>query len=161
MENRVIKSPISFDNSLINHKFTYIEVPGEPFAKQRPRAAKKGRFITIYTPQETKRYESKVIKSYYDRYDKNCKLDGDLTVNIEGIFSVPKSVSSKKAKKMIKGEIAHTKKPDCDNMAKVCLDGLNGVAYHDDAQINKLNISKRYGEDAMVRITIIENKEIN
>ena len=58
---------------------------------------------------------------------------------------------------MLSGEITHTKKPDCDNMAKVCLDALNSVAYPDDAIINKLNISKEYSDNAMVRITIIKN----
>ena len=36
------------------------------------------------------------------------------------------------------------------------LDALNGIAYDDDAQINILNISKRYGEKPMLRITIKE-----
>ena len=45
-------------------------------------------------------------------------------------------------------------------MGKICLDALNGVAYNDDATISKLIISKRYGEDPKVRITIIENTNI-
>lgn len=154
-----IRSPISFDNNLINHKSVYFDVEGEPFAKQRPRAARKGRFITIYTPNETKKYESKVL-SYYNRENRGIQLQGDLTVEIEGIFSIPKSASKIKASKMISGEIPHTSKPDCDNMGKICLDALNGVAYNDDATINKLIISKRYGEDPKVRITIIENTNI-
>ena len=60
---------------------------------------------------------------------------------------------------MEEGKIPHTKKPDCDNMGKICLDALNGVAYPDDAQINKLYISKKYGKDAKIRITIKENKK--
>ena len=62
-----IKLPVSFDESLIGRKSVYIEVPGEPFAKQILRAARKGRFITIYTPRETNLYEQKVI-SKYKRY---------------------------------------------------------------------------------------------
>jgi Holliday junction resolvase RusA-like endonuclease len=58
---------------------------------------------------------------------------------------------------MVNGEYPHTKKPDCDNMAKICLDALNGVAYHDDAQITNLIISKHYGENAKVKVTIKEN----
>lgn len=151
--------PISFDESLINHRFVMIDVPGEPFAKQRPRAAKKGRYITIYTPRETKNYEEKVRKVYNSMYP-GFQLDGALTANIEGIFSVPESVSNKKKKEMLEGEIPHTKKPDCDNMGKICLDALNGIAYPDDALINNLAITKRYGDSAKVRITIIENRKI-
>jgi Holliday junction resolvase RusA-like endonuclease len=42
-------------------------------------------------------------------------------------------------------------------MAKICLDALNGVAYTDHAIINRLNISKRYGEEPKVKILIYEN----
>ena len=72
-----------------------IDVPGEPFAKQRPRAAKKGRYITIYTPRETKQYEEKVRKVYNSTYE-NYQLEGDLTAKIEGFFSIPNSISKKK-----------------------------------------------------------------
>ena len=36
-----------------------------------------------------------------------------------------------------------TKKPDSDNIIKIVLDGLNKVAYHDDAQICKLSFEKK------------------
>ena len=159
MSNVIV--PISFDSSLINHNFIMIDVPGEPFAKQRPRAAKKGRYITIYTPRETKQYEEKVRKVYDYMYHGYTKLEGSLTAKIEGHFSVPNSVSKKKQEEMLNGEIPHTKKPDCDNMGKVCLDALNGNAYPDDAAINKLYISKEYDTIAKVRITIIENRNLN
>lgn len=154
-----IIQPISFDTSLINHRFITIDVPGEPFAKQRPRAAKKGKYITVYTPRETKLYEEKVRKIYNSMYG-SFQLEGALTADIEGHFSVPSSVSKKKRQDMLDGKIPHTKKPDCDNMGKVCLDGLNSVAYSDDSSINKLVISKQYSENAKTRITIIENKNI-
>ena len=154
-----IISPISFDPLLINHRFIMIDVPGDRFGKQRPRAARKGRYITIYTPKETKDYEEKIRKVYNATY-KDFQLEGDLTAEIEGIFSIPNSVSKKKREEMLNGNIPHTKKPDCDNMGKSCLDALNEVAYADDAQINKLIISKEYGDTAKVRITIIENKYI-
>ena len=148
--------PVTFDESLIGRNSVYVDLPGDPFAKQRPRAARKGRFITIYTPKETKDYESKLSREYRKIYG-NTKLSGDLTVEVEGIFSIPSSVSKKKAVSMVNGEYPHTKKPDCDNMAKICLDALNGVAYHDDAQITNLIISKHYGENAKVKVTIKEN----
>lgn len=159
-ENRKIVHPITFNESLINNDFVYFNIYGEPFAKQRPRATKKGRYITIYTPRETKLYENKV-KTAYNKIYSSKQLKGDLTVEIEGIFSVPKSIPNKKAKQMLNGEIPHIKKPDCDNMAKVCLDALNGVAYMDDAQINTLNIYKHYGEEPMIKITIYKNKKEN
>ena len=93
-------------------------------------------------------------------YNGYPQLEGALTANIEGYFSIPNSVNKKKREQMINGEEPHTKKPDCDNMGKICLDALNGVAYPDDAVINRLNISKEYSETPKVRITIIENRNI-
>lgn len=148
--------PIDFNDALVGKESIYFDVYGEPFAKQRPRAARKGRYITVYTPRETKLYEKKVLTAYKEIFGSK-QLNGDLTVIVDGKFSVPKSVSKTKAEKMLSGEIPHTKKPDCDNMAKVCLDALNGEAYPDDAIINKLIVTKEYSDTAKVRITIIKN----
>mgnify|MGYP003292108010 CR=1 FL=1 len=157
MDNN-IKKVVSFDDTLIGNKnIIDFDVPGDPFGKQRPRAARKGRFITIYTPRETKEYENKVIK-YYNKYYKGTKLEGPINVKINGIFGIPKSVSKYKAEKMINKEIPHTKKPDCDNLAKSILDALNNVAYNDDAQITKLEISKEYAIEGKAKILIKEEK---
>lgn len=48
---------------------------------------------------------------------------------------------------------ADTKKPDCSNFAKVIEDALIGVAYHDDAQIVDLRVTKGWGEHA-VRVVV-------
>lgn len=157
--NPDIIKPVSFDQDLIGRKSINFDVIGEPFAKQRPRAARKGAFITIYTPKETKNYESRVAKAYTRIYN-DQQLSGALTVKIEGTFSVPNSATKIKRKEMLEGTYPHIKKPDCDNMGKVCLDALNGIAYPDDAIINELYISKKYGKQAKVNITIIQNQEL-
>lgn len=149
--------PIIFDNTLLGNNFIRFDVPGEPFAKQRPRATRKGRYITVYTPRETKNYEKKVENHYKEIY-KDFQLKGSLSAKIEGTFSIPKSVSKKLQREMELGNIHHTKKPDADNMGKICLDGLNGIAYQDDSQIESLLITKKYGKEAKVTITIIEQE---
>ena len=159
-ESKRVEPAITFNPNIIGKDFVSFNVPGEPFAKQRPRARKIHGFISIYTPNETKNYEKKVAESYRRIY-KNKQLMDNLTVEIEGIFSVPKSATKKQREEMLNGNVPHVKKPDCDNMGKVCLDGLNGVAYPDDAAIDKLIIWKRYGSEAMTRITIYNTgKEI-
>ena len=55
---------------------------------------------------------------------------------------------------MISIKIKHTKKPDCDNMAKIVLDALNEVAFHDDSQIVDLHIKKQYGDFPNVMIKL-------
>ena len=50
---------------------------------------------------------------------------------------------------------ADTKKPDCDNFAKIIQDALNGIAFRDDAQIVDLRVTKGFGEHG-VRVTVWE-----
>ena len=52
-----------------------------------------------------------------------------------------------------------TKKPDSDNVIKIVLDGLNKVAYHDDAQICKLSFEKRYSKIPRVEVKINKLEE--
>ncbi len=54
-----------------------------------------------------------------------------------------------------------TKKPDADNIIKIILDGLNKVAFYDDAQVCKLYFEKRYAKIPRVEITIKNLKEKN
>ena len=57
---------------------------------------------------------------------------------------------------MIENKVHHTKKPDCDNIAKSILDALNNVAYYDDSQICKLSVEKYYGEVPKVIVSLNE-----
>jgi Holliday junction resolvase RusA-like endonuclease len=147
--------PISFYSDLLEVECT---VPGKPFAKQRPRASRRGSFTTVYTPKETIEYENLVKYSYFDQTG-GIMLDGALEADITGTFPIPKSVSKKQMSEMLNGGVYHTKKPDCDNMAKSVLDALNGVAYHDDSQIVKLHVSKQYGEIPSVKINLKQLEE--
>lgn len=49
-------------------------------------------------------------------------------------------------------------KPDCDNIAKIVLDALNGLAYDDDSQVTDLEVHKFYGDigDVFVRLEEIK-----
>ena len=59
---------------------------------------------------------------------------------------------------MLNGTILPTKRPDVDNLAKIILDGLNGVAYRDDAQVCCIHFEKKYSETPE---TIVKIKEKN
>ena len=48
---------------------------------------------------------------------------------------------------MFKGEMLPTKKPDVDNIIKIILDSLNGLAYKDDVQIVACTCQKLYVND--------------
>lgn len=53
------------------------------------------------------------------------------------------------------GSVRPTKKPDVDNIVKIVLDALNGLAWHDDAQVTFLAVSKEYtGKEPFVAVTL-------
>lgn len=132
-----------------------IVIPGEPKAKARPRMTRNG----VFTPKETVNYENLIKTIYYSEYY-NTKLDGPILCYIEAYFTIPKSASKKLREGMIKGTIRPTKKPDTDNLAKICQDALNGIAYDDDKQIVMTSISKYYAENPRMEISLSELEEL-
>ncbi len=129
-------------------------MPGTPRGKQRPRVCRiNGRSIT-YTPKQTVDYENQ-IRSIYSKVA-NFKFERcvPLEVAVFAIFAPPKSVSQKVRALMLNGEILPTKRPDGDNIIKVVLDALNGVAFHDDGQICKIYFEKMYSETPEIRVLI-------
>lgn len=132
--------------------------PGPPKGKQRPRVCRiNGKSIT-YTPKQTTEYEKKIRASYKRLKSEKFPQGVPLKINITALFPIPKKFNKEWRQTALNGKILPTKKPDSDNIIKIILDGLNGVAYHDDAQICKVNFEKRYAEIPEVKVTI---KEIN
>lgn len=133
-------------------------VPGPPKGKQRVKFTRVGKFVRTYTPKQTVDYEKLVGESYRKEFP-NMKLEGPIEVSVSAFFPIPKSISKKKRESLI-GQ-PHTKKPDCDNVDKSVLDGINGIAYEDDRQVCDLHTIKRYGEipGIIVRLEELENKK--
>lgn len=148
-------------------------VPGEPQGKARPRFARRGRYVSTYTPKETQSYEALV--RYYAanaRAQKGLKpISAEMSLGIKAYFKIPKSYSSKRKEKCLKGDERPSKKPDSDNIAKIILDGLNPKMkvnhekhkaenvqeglYRDDKQVVSLNVEKWYAEEPRVVITAV------
>jgi len=111
---------------------TELHVPGKPIALPRQRhriiKGKHGKlFVQTYTPAngpaaQWKRLIGRMAKTMWQQ-----PLDGPLQINLEFVFQV-KSKSQK----------WRIKTPDVDNLAKLVLDALNGIAYHDDKQVAAL-----------------------
>ncbi|KEH90599.1 RusA family crossover junction endodeoxyribonuclease [Clostridium botulinum] len=128
-------------------------VPGEPMGKQRPRMST--RTGKAYTPKKTVLYENWVKECYCISKDKK-HLTGAIKAHIKVYMSIPKSTSKKKRQEMISEKIRPTKKPDLDNIAKIILDSLNGLAYEDDKQIVSLQVNKFYGTEPKVIVQLEE-----
>ena len=126
---------------------------GEPKGKGRPRFTRAG---TAYTPTQTRDYEKLVQQSFRiaNRGMQPYSKDIALSVSIEAYFGTPKSASRIKRSQMLSHSIRPLKKPDTDNIAKIVLDALNGLAYYDDAQVVELILTKQYGEVPCVIVDI-------
>jgi Holliday junction resolvase RusA-like endonuclease len=133
------------------------EVLGTPVGKSRPKFSTVNGHAVAYTPAKTANYETLVRLSYQQQI--GCFMfekDKPLRAIIRAFFPIPKSASKKKREQMEAGKIRHTKKCDADNIAKACLDALNGIAFYDDSQVCELSISKFYGNTPKVEIIIDE-----
>ena len=124
--------------------FKYFALRCEPQGKGRPRFYRRGNYVGTYTPEKTVDYEAEVKKAYCQQCKGVFEKGVPIEVTVRAFFRPPKSTSKCKLDKMIDKKIRPTKKPDLDNVAKAIADALNGVAYHDDAQIVALHVEKFY-----------------
>lgn len=127
-------------------------VQGEPRGKGRPRFCKGGH---TYTDSRTKAYEDHIKACYLSQVG-NIKLSGYVLMTIRAFLTAPKRTSVKTLEEMEKGEIRPSKRPDVDNIAKAIADGLNGIAYKDDAAIVELIIEKYYSQTPRVDVELEE-----
>lgn len=107
-----------------------------------------------FTPKATRRNEAAWAAAAYEALRGGAPLEGPLQVFVTARFMPPKSAPKKTLAGMLSGHIFPTRRPDLDNVLKN-LDGLNGVAFRDDAQVVQITAAKVYAESAGVDVTII------
>lgn len=127
-------------------------VPGKPVGKGRPRFTRSGH---VFTPERTRTYEQAV--AWECRKAMQGKEPSTLPQHVSIGVSIkpPKSWSKAKTAKALHGEIKPGK-PDIDNFLKAILDGCNGVAFVDDAQVISVYATKQYAEEEGVHVVIEE-----
>lgn len=131
-------------------------IPGQPVAKGRPKAARRGKFITMYTPAKTANYEGLVAYIASLAMTGRSLMQGPVSVEIDIKLQIPESWSKKKKLAANDGKVAATKKPDIDNVFKAIADGMNGVVLRDDSQIVQTTNRKRYSETPGVIVIVRE-----
>lgn len=119
-------------------------VKGKPVGKARPRFARRGAFVTAYTPKNSADFEALVADAARKAMNGRPVITSAVHVTIRAWFEPPKSWSKAEKDAALTGKKFHTSKPDADNIAKSVLDAVNGVIVVDDAQVVELTISKRY-----------------
>ena len=132
-------------------------VYGEPVGKGRPRFARRGNFVSTYTPQKTKSYEDEIRMMAKAAIGASEPLETPVTVAIYIRVGIPTSFSKQKRKDALSGIIRPTKKPDLDNVAKCFLDSMNEIVYLDDKQVVNLHVTKVYAETPAVEVMVKED----
>lgn len=129
-------------------------VPGDPQGKGRPRAARTRKGLRMYTPKRTEAYEDLVALLGKQAMAGHQPLEGPQEVELGIAVRIPASWPKKRKASALAGLELPAKTPDIDNIIKAICDGLNGVAWIDDAQVVDVIARKRYGEQPGVTVTI-------
>lgn len=135
-------------------KFTVL---GEPMVKKRPRASMRNGHAVVYTPKDTVNYENLVRYTYQS--DVGKKLDGAIEMSVKAYFPIPKSISKKKHEILASETEPCLVHKDIDNVCKLLMDSINGIAFDDDKQIYKLTGEKYYSDTPRVEIELREKDD--
>ena len=119
---------------------TMFVIYGKPQGKARPRFSNGH----TYTPKQTTDYERQIKNAFRAAGGEKIENDG---VIIEIDVYYKKTAADKK-------KTSPTKKPDIDNICKIVLDGLNGVAYADDKQVISLTANKYFAVKGVERVEV-------
>jgi Holliday junction resolvase RusA-like endonuclease len=126
-------------------------VPGQPVPQPRARISTRGGFARGYVPARHP------IHSYRAAVAAAAKAAGvevaDCAVEFQVtfLFARPKSHMTKRG---LKKDAPSLPLPDCDNLTKGVQDSLTCIAWHDDRQVARLVVEKRYAERGGTVITI-------
>ena len=129
-------------------------IPGTPVGKGRPKFARRGNFVSTYTPEKTASYENLVKVKAEEAMKGRPAIDGAVAVTIWLWVTPPVSWSQKKQRQALSHEILPTSKPDVDNVIKGIFDAMNEIVWKDDKQAVDVSVRKRYSETARATVEV-------
>lgn len=129
-------------------------IPGAPVGKGRPKFARRGNFVTTYTPEKTASYENLVKVKAEEAMQGRPVIDGAVFVSICLYVTPPASWSQKKQRAALDGEVFPTSKPDIDNCLKGIMDACNEIVWKDDKQAVDVVMRKRYATTARATVEV-------
>lgn len=137
-----------------HHSAITFVVPGVPVGKGRPKFARRGNFVTTYTPEKTASYENLVKVKAEEAMNGRAVIEGAVSVEIGLYVTPPASWSQKKQRAALAGEIFPTSKPDVDNVVKGIFDACNDIVWRDDKQACDVIVRKRYASTARASVEV-------
>lgn len=134
-------------------------VPGTPIAKGRAKFARRGAFVTAYTPEHTAKYENLVKLAAAAAMAGTAPFTRPLSLLLQVYMPIPASWSKKRRDLAERGIIGATNKPDLSNILKALEDGMNGIVFTDDKLIVSGTFSKQYSSVPRVEVRVQEYLE--
>jgi Holliday junction resolvase RusA-like endonuclease len=132
------------------------KVDGTPVPKGRARYARRGNYISTYTPEKTRTYETLIKDSAIEAMGASEPLETPVSLYLYIRVPIPASATKKRLQAISDGSEKPTKKPDASNILKSVEDGMNGIVYHDDSQIINIHVTKVYSSLPGVDICVKE-----
>jgi Holliday junction resolvase RusA-like endonuclease len=133
------------------------QVEATPVGKGRPKFARRGNFVSAYTPTKTRDYEDLIRDAAKQAMGSSVPLKTPVAAYIYITVPIPQSYSKKRSNACLEGLERPCKKPDCDNIMKAFLDAMNKIVYDDDSQVVSLHGTKVYGTIGMVEVLVKED----
>lgn len=128
-------------------------VYGKPQGKARPRVVNGHAF----TPKKTKEYEEAIKLAFLKRHGGEPRIHTAVCLKLYIGFGIPRSKTKTAVQNALNGWVKPTVKPDIDNIVKVYMDALNGLAWDDDKQVTALYCFKSYEREPRVKVVISEH----
>lgn len=125
----------------------------EPVPQLRPRVSSRGGYVRVYDPPKVKQFKSLLRSLAVNQYSRPPLL-GPLSVSLTFYRPVQKSISQTERERRLTNQSKPVVKPDTDNYIKSTLDALNGVLWHDDAQIVKIEAEKKYSDHPRITVNV-------
>lgn len=134
---------------------------GVPRAKGRARAYAKivypafgepKAIVTLVTPAETREAEAAIRAAFRRKFPDHKPWTGPVLLRFTAVFQTPRSFNKALKAAAAAGSLMATRKPDKDNIEKLIVDALNGIAFVDDQQVMGGGM-KRYGSPPRLEIS--------
>ena len=132
------------------------KVDGTPVPKGRARYARRGNFISTYTPEKTRTYETLIKDAAIEAMGSSEPLETPVSLYLYIRVPIPKSCTKKRLEAISNGSEKPIRKPDGSNILKSVEDGMNSVVYKDDSQIINIHVTKVYSSLPGVDICVKE-----
>lgn len=127
----------------------------------RPQGSKRhvGNGVMIESSKYVKEWRAfaklKAIESKPDRIEKPNAVG----VSVTFYFERPKKHFRANGKLRDDAPLFHIVKPDGEKLMRALLDAITGVCFHDDSQVARQHVEKKYGTPARAVVAVYELKD--